>query len=247
MKQSLLAPNPLPRHQSLMRLGTRLCVALALFGIAASAQCGGLSVSNTRLIMQDGQTSASTVFANDSNTQFLTRAWIENAAGIKNEDFIVTPPVAFSPPGKHMRLQVALLHPENYPSDKESLFYLRTNSVPGSYAKDSNSLQIEYGLRVKVFYRPANLEGNMVDAIKELGWRVEGGRLLAENKSNFNVTVAAYSINGKTKQLDDCVIAPGHTLQLKLPSNTPDTFSLIWGCIDDYGTVVHGETDLKKH
>ena len=160
-----------------MHIKSVLILPLAMLLMSTQAESGGLSVSHTRLIMRDGQTSAATVFANESATQFLTRAWVENKTGMKNEDFIVTPPVAFSPPGKHIRLQVTLLHPENYPKDKETLFYLRTNSVPGSYAKEANALQIEYGLRVKVFYRPANLSGNMLDAIKGLQWKVDSNRL----------------------------------------------------------------------
>ena len=236
--------NPLLQN-AFMRLPFGLCLWAALLIASSEAESGGLSVSNTRLIMHDGQTSAATVFANETATQFLTRAWIEDRAGRKIEDFVVTPPVAFSPPGKHIRLQVTLLYPEKYPADKETLFYLRTNSVPGSYDKNANTLQIEYGLRVKVFYRPKALSGTMLDSIKGLRWRISGRRLIAENPSNFNVTVAAYSINGNTKQLDDCVIAPGAAVQFALPDHTPDAFRLVWASMDDYGTAVKSEADIK--
>ena len=68
----------------------------------------------------------------------------------------------------------------------------------------------------------------------------------AENPSNFNVTLAAYSINDKTTQLDDCVIVPGGRASFKLSAKTPANFKLIWASMDDYGTVVKTEADISN-
>lgn len=217
-----------------------LAAFAALAGFADTAKAAdGLSLSDTRLIMADGSLSAATIFTNTSSTKYLAKSEVFTLDGASAaDDFIVTPPVAFCPPGKQTRFQVALIHPEHYPNDRESLFYFQTHAEPGNYTDNGNTLQVAYAFRIKLHYRPAGLRDGITEASENLVWRIRKGVLTVTNTSKLYVTLVTIGLDKVYQKLADGILAPGETRSFKLKRKFPDTVLVRWAAIDDYGAVL---------
>ena len=214
---------------------------------AQAAPADGLSLAHTRLIMENGETSAATIFNNASQTLFLTRAVVTTFDGRPaSEDFVVTPPVAFCPPGKQTRFQVALIHPERYPKDRESLFYFETQAAPGSYDDKTNTLEISYGFRIKLFYRPQGVTDNIADASENLEWTLKKGILTVRNPSKLHVTIVTVGVGSAYQKLQDGVLAPGASRAFKLKREQPEDVLIRWATIDDYGSVLQQRRVIRN-
>lgn len=212
---------------------------------ASLAQAAGLSVSDSRIIIDKGKNSSAIVFRNTSGHQFLSKAWIEDSKGVPSEDVMVAPPFAYSPSGKHIRFQVTAINPDVLPTDRESLLYFRMHSVPAG--NDSqNKLTIAYDVKLKVFYRPLGLSGSMEEAIEDLRWTLKDGVLTAQNNSNFNVSLLTWGIEKDYTQVDDCVIAPGSSQSFKVNKKYPSKVTVRWAAMDDYGTALRFSDTLDN-
>lgn len=200
-------------------------------------------VSDSRLLIENGRSSAAFVFSNQSSTQFLTKVWVEDISGKKTDNVIAVPPVAFSPPGKQLRFQVAILDTRDYPNDKESLFYLHSHSVPGNGSPD-NALTVSYDMRLKVFYRPKGLSGNMISAIEGLQWSLKNGVLTVSNPSHFHVSLVTYGIEKDYTEVSNCVIPPGQSVQFAVNKQYPKNVTVRWAAIDDFGSPMRLSTNI---
>lgn len=185
--------------------------------------------------MENGRSTVAFVLSNTSSIPFLTKAWIEDVHGNKTEKLMVVPPVVLSVPNKFNRFQVTVLEPHELPQDKESVFYLQTHSSPGNGAPD-NTLNVSYNTKLKVFYRPKGLSGNMNDAIESLQWSLKDGVLTAKNASNFNVSVITIGLDNNFKKLSGFIIAPRSSAQFKVKEKYSKEVLVRWAAMDDYGS-----------
>lgn len=218
-------------------------IPIIFVGVSYAAE--GLSVSSSRLLIEGGKTATALVLSNTTGSEFLTKVWIETSDGRTTEDVMAVPPVAYSPSNKHVRFQVMALQPEKFPKDKESLFYFRSHSVPAT-GETSNALTIAYDVRLKVFYRPEELEGDMTSAIEDLKWSFKKGVLTAFNPSNFHVSLVTYGIENRYKEIKDCVIAPGKSVSFKVKGQYPKNVLIRWAAIDDYGSPIRVSTNVEN-
>lgn len=212
-------------------------------GLAYAAE--GLSVSDSRLLMENGRTAAALVFSNTTDSGYLTKVWIESVDGKNTEDVMAVPPVAYSPPNKQVRFQVMMLQPEKYPADRESLFYFRSHSLPAT-GETKNTLTLAYDMKLKVFYRPEGLEGDMTSAIENLQWSMKAGVLTAVNSSNFHVSLVTLGIEKKYREIRDCVIAPGQSVSFKVKGHYPKSVRIRWAAIDDYGSPFRAAKTIEN-
>lgn len=219
------------------------CAVLA----AAAHGAGGISLSTTRPIISDGRSSAATIFSNNTEANFLTRAWVEAPDGKRSLDFIVTPPVAMAAAGKQLRFQATLVQPDEYPKDRESLFYFRLRAVPGNYQPDQNALRLDFEMKLKVFYRPEGITESMGSAIENLEWRFEKGRLTARNPSKLHVSLVTYALNADIHEVEDCVIPPGGEVSFKVTKRYPESVRVRWAAVDDYGTALRFATEISTN
>ena len=215
--------------------GSLLFASIALAALPLAGIAAGLSVSDTRLIMDSGKSSVAIVMSNTTPIPFLTKAWIEDVHGNKTDKLMVVPPVVVSVPNKFNRFQVSVLEPQDLPQDKESVFYLQTHSAPGN-GNPSNSLNVSYNTKLKVFYRPKGLSGSMDDAIESLHWTLKAGVLTAKNDSNFNVSVVTVGLDKNFKQLSGFMIAPKSSAQFQVTGKYPKEVTVRWAAMDDFGS-----------
>ena len=210
-----------------------LPIVLAAFPFAGNA--AGLALSDTRLIIENGRSSVAFVMSNSSTIPYLTKAWIEDVHGNKTESVMVVPPISLSVPNKFTRFQVSVLDPQNLPQDRESVFFLHTRSAPGN-GNPENALNVAFNSKLKVFYRPRGLSGNMTKAIESLQWTLKDGVLTAKNDSNFNVSIVTIGLDKNYKQLSGFIIAPRETAKFKVKGKYPKDVTVRWAAMDDFGS-----------
>ena len=224
-----------------MRLKVAAILALAA-GFWLPHVQAGVNVGATRVIYQSKEKEANLSLSNsgEDGVPYLVQSWVspyENRDDSADE-FIITPPLfRLDAKGQNI-LRIIATNAQKLPTDKESLFLLNVKAIPAKSTEQSNQnvLQIALKTTIKLFYRPAGLQGSLEEAVKNLQWRAEGGKLTVQNPSGFNVVVSDLQINNSASKGMPEVIKPGSTVTTAIPLKNSDTLQLSY--INEYGSTV---------
>lgn len=122
-------------------------------------------------------------------------------------------------------------------SDRESLFWLSIAAIPASPDKRAqNALQIAVRVRMKLFYRPADLTGRPDEAYSQLHWSRDGKEVTVKNTSPFYVTLVKMSSNGKPVPLPGMIAPYSKRMQPWCPAE--GRCRLQWQSLNDYGKLM---------
>ncbi|SEK97006.1 P pilus assembly protein, chaperone PapD [Pseudomonas sp. NFIX51] len=153
---------------------------LSLFALPSHA---GISLNETRVVLTGPKKETSMLVLNDESTPIMIQSWIEPFSTSSDQDV----PFALTPPLKRLngnaRQQLRILYQGmGLPADRESVFWLSVQEIPQK-SKDENILQIAVRQRIKLFYRPAGLPGDVDQAPSRLQWRM----MLKEGKPGLEI------------------------------------------------------------
>lgn len=213
---------------------------LALFSCAAPAS---VALNGTRVIYLSDSKDVSLQVDNVGTTSVVLQNWIDDGnadakpATIK-VPFLLSPLISRVDPAKGQRLRL-IYTGNNLPIDRESLFWLNVQEVPAK--DDNNRVQLVLRNRIKLFYRPASLQGSANDTIKVLTWSTQDSNLLANNPTPYYVSFAYLSVNGK--KLEGAMIAPRSTQVFTLPGHAGSKVS--GSFVNDYGAIIPFEAFVK--
>ncbi|WP_324663560.1 fimbrial biogenesis chaperone [Enterobacter bugandensis] len=222
-----------------LNLNLNVCAALAALTFFSSTASASAVISGTRVIYPSDSREVSVKITNNGSSPVLLQSWIDNGdqdaspSSIK-APFVLTPPMNRVDSGKGQTLRISYTG-GNLPMDKESVFWLNVLEVPAiNKAKaEENTLQMAFRSRIKLFYRPAGLQGNANDAAKSVTWVSRGGSIEASNPTPYYVNFVNLRINGKS--VDGAMIAPRSTMNVSLAGSKGSKLS--GGFINDYGAV----------
>lgn len=220
----------------------------ALLAVWLSCAEAGASVviSSTRVVYPADQAEITLKLSNEGLNPSLVQAWVDDGSAQVDEQalqapFSLVPSLFRLDPGKGQSLR--LFHTgEKMPQDRESLYWLNVLDVPPKGT--GNTLQVSLRTRIKLFYRPMRLSGNVAEGHQMLRWRVlrdgAGGVLQVDNPSPYFVNLAKLEVHQGSQVLD---IEPGHIAPF---SNTRfatpglkigGIVQVRYAFIDDYGAV----------
>jgi chaperone protein EcpD len=223
----------------------------ALLAASTLAFChsavAGVVLNGTRFIYPAEAREMTVQVENVGDAPALVQAWIDTGDADKGPDdseapFVVTPPVSRVDPKRSQALRV-MFSGSPLPQDRESVFWLNVLDVPPAPDAASGGpesfLQVAFRSRVKLFYRPANLEGTANQAPATLRWTREGGQLRVVNPSPYHVTLVEVHVveNGVERQAEDTatMLAP---LQGKSFTGATSADKVRFSTINDYGGSV---------
>lgn len=212
------------------------CSALWLGVLLAAPAQAGIVINTTRVIYSAADKEVSFVVNNSGTADILAQSWLEADNDTQNLPFVVTPPLARMAGGARQMIRV-IYAGEGLPEDRESVFWLNVQEIPQS-AKD-NQLQIAIRQRIKLFYRPAGLSSDPLDAAKSLQWRLHDGQLQVSNPTPYHVSMI--QLGGRQHgrpvfSADSRMIAPSQTLQLPLTQlGSGEAVDLSFISINDFG------------
>ena len=215
-------------------LGVTALVAVLISPSLALA--GGIALGATRVIYPAEAKQTSLAINNsDNKNRFLIQSWVENAAGQKTDDFIVTPPLFVSKPKSENTLRI-IYSGGKLPQDRETLYWLSNKAIPSVERDDiqgKNVLQIAVLARIKMFVRPAGLSSKSADAPSMLKFKREGNTLIITNPSPFYVTLVNMTLGGRNLKLTNAMAAPKAETRVALFDGVSGVFT--YQAINDFG------------
>ncbi|HGJ5875198.1 MAG TPA: molecular chaperone [Arsenophonus sp.] len=199
-------------------------------------------ISGTRVIYDGNKREASILVTNnDENRPYLIQSFISTDADGKKAPFIVTPPLFRLDAGRENILRI-MRTGGDLPLDRESVFYLNVKAIPSAQDNMQNVLFITVKTRIKLFYRPKDIQGDAEESYKLLTFRRVGKQLEVKNPTNYYVTINQLKMGNQIVNLNDAeMIAPQGAAYFHIPTKSSDLIS--WSSINSYGGI---STEMKK-
>ncbi|CAE6746009.1 fimbria/pilus periplasmic chaperone [Paraburkholderia haematera] len=241
-----------------MTMGIGFACALLAGSAHASVTIGG-----TRVVYPLEQREVTVKLDNDSVNPSLVQVWMDDGnpdakPGDIKVPFVITPPIFRMDPKKAQTLRV-MYSGEALPQDRESVYWLNVLDIPpkASAAPDSNVLQLAYRTRIKVFVRPAKLQGKPEDAPAQLSWKIvaspsgKGQSVSVSNPTPYYVSFSEVDVesSGHTfKNERGGMVAPHATEVLPVAQmNAVTTGAKVhYTAINDYGGAMTGDATLSQ-
>jgi len=226
-------------------------IALSLTAIAANAN---VLIAGTRVVFSAQENEVTVRLTNDNSQPALVEAWIDdgdvNSTPDKaNAPFLITPPLFRMEPQKDQSLRI-IGTSAHLPADRESLFWLNVLEIPpkpsGMEMQGKNTLQFAIRSRLKLFYRPAHLPGDVLKAPELVTWKaVANGSdyaLEVRNPTVYHITFVQLSldVDGKHYTTDSGMVDPLGTLRLPVKGLThaPAAGTVVgYDIINDFGAT----------
>lgn len=141
------------------------------------------------------------------------------------------------------------------PKDRESVFWFNVLEVPpkADPTKEENKslLQLAFRTRIKLFYRPTNLQGVPAEAPKQLKWQIasEQGHAVvrADNPTPYFVSFndAIITVSGKRYNVEATMVAPFSKATFPVKGlQSASSGKLEFHAINDFGGIIEGSASL---
>ena len=243
----------------LQNLSWRVTLAGGLLCVAAPCAFAAVVLNGTRVVYASSEREVTLKLSNEGNTPALVQAWIDDGDpnSLPEEakvPFALTPPLFRVDSKKGQSLRI-IYTKEPLPKDRESLFWLNVLEVPplASTSQDStNSLQVAFRTRVKLFFRPVDLHGDAGHAPAKAKWafvRKDNGSyvLTATNPTPYYVTyslVVAKAGSATYSNDKGGMAPPGETVEFDIGQadsvrgESPQEVE--YTTVNDYGAGVTG-------
>ncbi|MET3654726.1 fimbrial biogenesis chaperone [Dyella japonica] len=227
----------------------------AVAGVFAARSEASVVIGGTRVVYPAQEKEVTVKLSNEGSKPALVQIWLDNGDERSTPDttkvpFTITPPIFRLDQGKSQAVRVLYMK-EPLPTDKESLFWVNVLEVPPSPAPgdDRNLLQFAFRTRIKLFFRPAGLPGDVATAPGKLAWKLlpnansKSLSLQVNNPTPYYVNFAHVGIkSGETSMGDQGggMVAPGGTTTFPLKDVTArpsGDVKVEFSVITDYGAL----------
>lgn len=174
-----------------------------------------VQVQATRVIYDAKSASAAVTLANKSALPYLVQTWLdqgEDTLPMRDLPMVITPPLMQLAAGEQAVVEHDLRR-NRFARGPGIPAWINVQEIPPS-ADTENVLQVAIRTRIKLFYRPADLDTTLDQASRELQWRIDGQQLQVRNDSPLHITFAhlqGLSTAGIGSEIDLDMIAPGQT------------------------------------
>ncbi|MBH2722467.1 fimbria/pilus periplasmic chaperone [Serratia ureilytica] len=213
---------------------------LAVISLFSAMTFASVVISGTRVIYSSEAKDVTVKLNNVGKAPVLIQSWIDDGdMTVKPENirvpFILTPPINRVDPGKGQTLRLSYTGAA-LPMDKESVFWLNVLEIPAKkqLKDDASLLQMAFRSRIKLFFRPAGLNGDANDAAQKVTWSAAPDGVKAFNPTPYFVSLVSLAVNGKEREGQ--MIAPYSSLMfngIRAAAGTQIAIEFV----NDYGAV----------
>lgn len=207
--------------------------------IGMTSASAAIVITGTRVIYPSSAREISVKLSNTGVLPVLVQSWIDKGNSEEtpekiNVPFTLTPPINRIEAGKGQTLRIAAASPA-LPKDRESIFWLNVLEIPAKKKNPNNDnyLQIAFRTRIKMFYRPVELQGDANEAASALKWSSTVDGLKVTNTTPYFVSLSSVSLNGK--KIDGELVAPKSSITMKLSALRGSELAVSY--VNDYGAV----------
>lgn len=190
-------------------LTRRLLSATLVSALACGTAQAAIQLSSTRVIMNEKDRNVS-LFAKNTETQpVVVQAWIDGQSEEAKTPFFITPPLSRFDGGGERNLNISRVDTD-FPSDRESYYWVNILEIPQKADTTDNSLSLAMRTRIKLFYRPAAIQ-DAARGADQLSWQLtRDGKSCAitiTNASPYTVNFSSIEVAGEPKRFGNGVIA----------------------------------------
>jgi fimbrial chaperone protein/chaperone protein EcpD len=238
-------------------------VALTLsMAVASFPSTASVVISGTRVIYKLAEKEQTVRLSNEGKQASLVQAWVDDG-DIKADPntavapFLVSPPISRIDPAKGQSIRL-IYTGEPVRQDVESLYYFNVLDVPPKPSAEQESgqlLQFAFRTRIKLFLRPAGLEGSASEAAAKVIWKIErhngAWEITASNPTPYHVTFLKVELQSPDVRASDTVggmVAP-HGVAIFKPKGVdgPAAWTTLeYRFINDHGGTAVGEVALPE-
>ena len=226
-----------------MRLNPSI-LALVLTGMSfATSSHAAVQAMASRVIYNSENKAATLSLKNNSTKPYIVQTWLEpgedKTAPVK-VPFIVTPPLIKIESQKESVLRF-IYSGSGLPTDRESQVWINIQEIPPK-PENENTLQLAVRSKIKLFYRPQQIEADLPAAVKKLQWYVENGTLKLKNNSPLFITIGDLKLGNNSapiRNMNQDMVPPYQTIDV-LANVSKDVKSIQYTYINDYG----GNTEM---
>lgn len=225
----------------------------ALWLIGAAPAFGVVNIEGTRVILHDGEISASLMLSNSEKQSTLVQVWSDEGDPMTPPERATTPLIAVPPvfsmkPGEARSLRLLLTSRQGFANDKESLLWLNVYQIPPNTAEMTQHTQnvvLPLRLRLKVFIRPAGLSDPKESDGEQLRFYLrqggDGPQLHVINPTPWHMTLT--DISYAEQLLGSMMVAPASSVNLPINRAIVGQ-TLSYQLINDLGTHWRYSTTL---
>lgn len=211
-------------------------------------------LERTRIIFPANKNSISLQLFNDSEQSTLIQSWIDegdisSTPETTTAPFIVMPPMNKIASQGGMELKLRQLD-NTLPNDRESVFYLNVLDIAPKpkNTSNSNTLQLALQTRIKLFYRPIQLNGNANTVFQSIQITKNGQYLEITNPTGYFFNISKLYLNNSEDKplLDVAMIAPFTKKKIEyssFPIERESILTIVY--IDDDGNYVQGSKAIN--
>lgn len=213
-----------------------LPLAVLALSVLRPATAGGIAPGATRVIYPENDSQASLAVTNsDSHERYLIQAWVEDDKGLRDHDFIVTPPLFAAAPKSENTLRIVYTG-KPLPADREVVYWMNVKAIPAmdkSAIKGVNTLQLAVLSRMKLFMRPDGLKVSEPESAEQLCFQQTSGQVLIKNPTPYYQSLVNISVGGR--KLENTMVEPFGQRVLKLPAGVAGPVH--YQTVNDYGAI----------
>ncbi|MEI7515970.1 MAG: molecular chaperone [Betaproteobacteria bacterium] len=220
-------------------------------------------IERTRVVYPEGRRDVQISLSNTSTGSVaFVQLWLDDGTDSPDIEsmavpFLLSPPTARVPANGRQTVRLAFTG-EPQKADQESLFYFNMLELPPRYTgpDDESRMTFARRTRIKVFFRPKGLKGDLLQAMKQLqcapintagSWALE-----CYNPSPFHLSFFSFGLGNSTTKLlasrESGMIKPSERRRFPVENyeQLPQTLSaLTVEFIDDAGISTPMELTLK--
>jgi chaperone protein EcpD len=224
-------------------------------GAFATRTEASVVIGGTRVVYPAQEREVTIKLNNEGGKPVLVQVWLDSGDEKSTPDtakvpFTVSPPIFRMDPDKGQAVRVVYTK-EPLATDKETLFWVNVLEVPpkSDASEDRNMLQFAFRTRIKLFFRPAGLAGDVNTAPEKLSWKLVDGQdgkgvvLQVSNPTPFHVSFAQVGLKIGERSVTGNgggMVAPGGTTSFpisELTSRPSGDVKAEIGVISDYGAI----------
>lgn len=227
-----------------------LIAASLVLTTASFASHASVVMTGTRVIFQEGSRDKVLQLNNKDDHPNLVQMWVDNGQavppkGAATTPFLVTPQIfrmeALSGQVVRVSFPGAPL-----PKDRESLFYLNFLQIPAMKSSDQsqNKLVLIVNNKLKLFYRPKNLKGDIDKLGEQLSvtFSAKNPRIITvTNPTGYfvNLRNGLLKTDGQQRAFAlSAIIEPKSSAELTLPAGATKGSVISLILVNDYGANV---------
>lgn len=238
---------------------TQLVLMLSL--CCATLVQANVIIIGTRIIYPSNQKTVNVQLSNENKLPALVQSWIDNgdpnvAPEQVKTPFVITPPVTRVEANKGQTLRITYTG-EPLPNDRETVFYFNLLDIPPKptaeqQAEHPNYLQIAFRSRIKLFFRPVELNMSVNDSYNKVQFHLnnEKGKsvIVVNNPTPYYMSYLSIDVQqggNKASAKDIDMVAPFSQTTYVLSRPIKGQAKVTWSLLNDYGGVLKGVSQTQ--